>query len=120
MKNLMVLGLVFAAAAVWGAGGVSLTATDGKTGHYETLQAALDAAADGATLSLEGDLICDRELRIAKAVTIDLNGKVLTGAAGDFFRVVAPKTVTLKNGATVTRRHARPRSVPPPTGRSST
>lgn len=98
MKRLMVLGLICATAAAWGAGGVSLTSPDGKTGRYETLQAALDAAADGATLRLEGDLVCDRELRIAKAVTIDLNGKVLTGAAGDFFRVVAPKAVTLKNG----------------------
>ena len=98
MKNAMAFAALFMAMAAIAAGPVTLTAKDGKSSQHETLQAALDAACDGATIKLESDLVCDTGLKIAKAVTIDLNGKTLTGTSGDFFRVVAPKTVTLMNG----------------------
>ena len=98
MKKAMAFAVLFMAMAAIAAGPVTLTAKDGKSSQHETLQAALDAARDGATIKLESDLVCDAGLKIAKAVTIDLNGKTLTGTAGDFFRVVAPKTVTLMNG----------------------
>ena len=98
MKKAMLAVALFTAMAAMAATPVTLTAKDGKSSQHETLQAALDAARDGATIKLESDLVCDAGLKIAKAVTIDLNGKTLTGTVGDFFRVVAPKTVTLMNG----------------------
>ena len=80
-KAIMAVAILMAAAAM-AAAPVTLTAKDGKSSQHETLQAALDAARDGATVKLESDLVCDAGLKIAKEVTIDLNGKTLTGTAG--------------------------------------
>ena len=68
----------------------------GSTG-YPTLAAALDAAQDGATVTLLADVTED--VTINKSITLDLNGKTLTNTnAGAATISVTGGTVTVKNG----------------------
>ena len=54
---------------------------DGKEGTYETLQAAIDEAKDGDTVVLAKDVT--ENISINKSITLDLNGKTLTGLGDD-------------------------------------
>lgn len=71
-------------------------ATIGDTG-YETLQAALSAAADGATITLSKDFELSTYVSINKSVTLNLNGKTIT-ESGDHVIAIAGGSVTISNG----------------------
>ena len=67
---------------------------------YETLQAAIDAAAKNATVTLLADAAED--VVISKSITLDLGGKTLTNTNGGKATIsVAGGTVTVKNGNVV-------------------
>lgn len=67
---------------------------------YETLQAAIDAAQDGQTVTLLADAAED--VVISKSITLDLGGKTLTNTdAGKATISVQSGTVTVKNGNVV-------------------
>ena len=68
----------------------------GTTG-YETLDAALEGAVDGDTITLLANVEAERTI-IEKSVTLDLGGKTITGRVSIF-----SGTVTVKNGAIVGR-----------------
>ena len=53
------------------------------TAEYPTLGAALDAAADGATIKVLNDVATDAAFQITKKVTIDLNGKTIATTQAD-------------------------------------
>lgn len=67
---------------------------------YATLQAAIDAAQDGQTVTLLADAAED--VVISKSITLDLGGKTLTNTnAGKATISVQSGTVTVKNGNVV-------------------
>lgn len=67
---------------------------------YETLQAAINAAEDGQTVTLLADAAED--VVISKSITLDLGGKTLTNTnAGKATISVTGGTVTVKNGNVV-------------------
>lgn len=67
---------------------------------YETLQAAIDAAAKNATVILLAD--ATEDVVISKSITLDLGGKTLTNTnAGKATISVQSGTVTVKNGNVV-------------------
>lgn len=67
---------------------------------YESLQAAVDAAKSGATVTLLADAAED--VVISKSITLDLGGKTLTNTNGGKATIsVAGGTVTVKNGNVV-------------------
>ncbi len=66
---------------------------------YETLQAAITAAGDGATVTLLDDATEDVTIAAGKNITLDLGGKTLTNTnAGKATISVTSGTVTVKNG----------------------
>lgn len=68
--------------------------------QYETLQAAIDAAAKNATVTLLADAAED--VVISKSITLDLGGKTLTNTNGGKATIsVTGGTVTVKNGNVV-------------------
>ena len=68
--------------------------------EYETLQAAIDAAAQNATVTLLADAAED--VVISKSITLDLGGKTLTNTNGGKATIsVTGGTVTVKNGNVV-------------------
>ena len=78
------------------ASGVAYVAGKG----FETLQAALDAAQDGETVTLLAD--ATEDVVINKSITLDLGGKTLTNTnAGKATISVQGGTVTVKNGNVV-------------------
>ena len=67
---------------------------------YASLQAAIDAAQDGETVTLLAD--ATEDVAISKSITLDLDGKTLTNAnAGKATISVQGGTVTVKNGSVV-------------------
>lgn len=71
---------------------------NGKT--YSSLQAAIDAAQDGETVTLLAD--ATEDVAISKSITLDLGGKTLTNTnAGKATISVQGGTVTAKNGNVV-------------------
>ena len=75
------------------ASGVAYVAGKG----FDTLQAAIDAAQDGETVTLLAD--ATEDVAINKSVTLDLHGKTLTNTnAGKATISVRGGTVTVKNG----------------------
>ena len=67
---------------------------------YESLQAAIDAAQDGQTVTLLAD--ATEDVVISKSITLDLGGKTLTNTnAGKATISVTGGTVTVKNGNVV-------------------
>ena len=67
---------------------------------YESLQAAIDAAQDGQTVTLLADAAED--VVISKSITLDLGGKTLTNTNGGKATIsVQSGTVTVKNGNVV-------------------
>ncbi len=78
------------------ASGVAYVAGKG----FDTLQAAIDAAQDGETVTLLAD--ATEDVAINKSVTLDLHGKTLTNTnAGKATISVQGGTVTVKNGNVV-------------------
>lgn len=71
--------------------------------QYESLQAAVDAAADGATVTLEADATEDVTIAAGKNVVLDLGGKTLTNTNTN--KEKATLTVegkaTVKNGSII-------------------
>ena len=67
----------------------------GETAKYTTLAAALDAAQNGATVTLLADVTED--VAIKKSITLDLGGKTLTGKG-----TANTATLTIAKGATAT------------------
>ena len=61
---------------------------------YETLQAAIDAAKDGDTVTLLAD--ATEDVVVKKNITLDLGGKTLTGTNSGY------ATLSIQNGATTT------------------
>ena len=47
---------------------------------YETLAKAVEAAKDGETVTLAGDVTVTEPIKVTKSMTLDLNGHVLTAA----------------------------------------
>lgn len=72
---------------------------DGKEGTYETLQAAIDEAKDGDTVVLAKDVT--ENININKSITLDLNGKTLTGLGDDSVVTItgAETNVTITSSA---------------------
>ena len=67
---------------------------------FDTLQAAIDAAQDGETVTLLAD--ATEDVAISKSITLDLGGKTLTNTnAGNATISVTSGTVTVKNGNVV-------------------
>lgn len=67
---------------------------------FNTLQAAIDAAQDGETVTLLAD--ATEDVTISKSITLDLDGKTLTNTnAGKATISVQSGTVTVKNGNVV-------------------
>ncbi|MBO5904958.1 MAG: hypothetical protein J6Q84_00910 [Kiritimatiellae bacterium] len=67
--------------------------------EYATLGAAVEAATDGATITVLNDCTADTACVIAnKALTIDLNGKTVTGNAYPVIRIQNDASVIVKNG----------------------
>ena len=73
---------------------VNLRVAQIGTVGYETLEAALAAAKDGETVKLLADITLASKQSIRKELTLDLNGKTLTGTAY--------QTLSLGSGADVT------------------
>ena len=70
---------------------------------FNTLQAAIDAAQDGETVTLLADATEDATIAAGKNITLDLGGKTLTNAnAGKATLTIAgDATATVKNGSVV-------------------
>ena len=64
--------------------------------YYATLQAAINAAEAGATVTLLENV--NEEVSITKSITLDLNGKKVYGANSDAVAVSGGATVTIMNG----------------------
>ena len=79
-------------------GGCTHQAAVGTT-HYDTLNEAVSAAAEGSTVTLLSDATVSGMLAVDKSLTLDLGGKTLTGQKtdNDVF-LAATKDITLKNG----------------------
>lgn len=76
-----------------------VTDGDGNTTSYESLEDALAAAGDGATVTLKKDVTLDKTAAVSKSITLDLGTKTLTAPSGAAALSVADsKTVTVKNG----------------------
>ncbi len=65
--------------------------------YYTTLDAALDAAAEGATITLLADVEASEIITIEEAITLDGNGKTLTSTAGRAINVDCAGAVTIKD-----------------------
>lgn len=74
---------------------VASVTLNGNTTYYESLQAAVAAAGEGATVKLLADVTADVVLN--KNIILDLNGKTLTGTG-----TKGKATLTVENGAVVT------------------
>ena len=66
--------------------------------EYATLQAAVDEAEAGATITLLADVVANEAIVVENSVTIDLNEKTITGAAYPVIRIQNGANVTIKNG----------------------
>ena len=67
--------------------------------QYKTIQAAVDAAEDGETITIIAD-VEDESVIVNKTVTIDLNGRNIS-STGDMFEVVSGGNLTINGEGTV-------------------
>lgn len=65
---------------------------------YESLQAAVDAAAEGAIVTLKADVAEDITIATGKNIVLDLNGKTLTNTNKGKATLQVQGTVNVKNG----------------------
>lgn len=71
--------------------------SEGKAAYYATLQAAIDAAVEGDTVTLLQD-VTERIVISTDGITLDGNGKTITGVAGEHgVQVYCADNVTLKD-----------------------
>ena len=68
---------------------------------YPSLQAAIDAAQDGDTVTLLSDIEQNSQLAIGKSITLDLNGKTIKNTV-DIWSDNANAILSITNGAKVT------------------
>ena len=68
---------------------------------FTSLQAAIDAAQDGDTVQLLGDVEQNSQLTIGKSITLDLNGKTIKNTV-DIWGDNANAILSITNGAAVT------------------
>ena len=90
----LVLALVMALSlttVAWGAD-ITSTATTGAA-----LQAEIDAATAGDTITLTSDISADAIITINKAITLDGDGHTLTSTAGRAINIETTGTVEIKN-----------------------
>ena len=92
-----------APAAETGGEGTTAAVAEVKGVSYPSLQAAIDAAQDGATVTLLTDATVDATIAAGKNITLDLGGKTLTNTnAGKATLTIAKgATATVKNGSIV-------------------
>jgi len=62
---------------------------------YASLQYAIDDAKDGDTIQLEKNVECDKEISISKALTLNLNGKIITNTVDIWDDKSSPSVVSL-------------------------
>lgn len=86
-------------------GGKGTTAAVAEVGgtNYPSLQEAIDAAQDGATVTLLTDATADATIAAGKNITLDLGGKTLTNTNAGKATLTISKgaTATVKNGSIV-------------------
>jgi hypothetical protein len=73
--------------------------------YYTTLKKAVEAAQDGATIKLLSDIAIDTGITNTKKVTLDLNGKTITGtdnATGSFAIITNKGELTITGNGTIT------------------
>ena len=68
---------------------------------FTSLQAAIDAAQDGDTVQLQGDVEQNSQLTIGKSITLDLNGKIIKNTV-DIWGDNTNAILSITNGAKVT------------------
>lgn len=92
-----------APAAETGGEGTTAAVAEVKGVSYSSLQEAIDAAQDGATVTLLTDATADATIAADKNITLDLGGKTLTNTnAGKATLTIAKgATATVKNGSIV-------------------
>ena len=92
-----------APAAETGGEGTTAAVAEVKGVSYPSLQEAIDAAQDGATVTLLTDATADATIAADKNITLDLGGKTLTNTnAGKATLTIAKgATATVKNGSIV-------------------
>ena len=79
----------------------SVKKSDGTYAYYSTLAEAINAAADGATVTLVKNAEEDITVSGGKALAIDLNGMKLTNKSGDTIVVEIGATLTITGNGTV-------------------
>lgn len=79
----------------------SVKAADGTCTYYSTLAKAVEAAANGATVTLVKNAEEDITVSGGKALAIDLNGMKLTNKSGDTIVVEIGATLTVTGSGTV-------------------
>ena len=79
----------------------SVKKSDGTYAYYSTLAEAINAAADGATVTLVKNAEEDITVSGGKALAIDLNGMKLTNKSGDTIVVEIGATLTITGTGTV-------------------
>lgn len=79
---------------------VNLRVAQIGTVGYETLEAALAAAKDGETVKLLADVTLASKQSIRKELTLDLNGKTLTGTAYQTLSLGSGANVTIRDSST--------------------
>lgn len=79
----------------------SVKKSDGTYAYYSTLAEAINAAADGATVTLVKNAEEDITVSGGKALAIDLNGMKLTNKSGDTIVVEIGATLTVTGSGTV-------------------
>ena len=86
-----------------GTHGVSGSAAQVGFKAFNTLQAAIDAAQDGETVTLLADATEDATVAAGKNITLDLGGKTLTNtnAGKASLTIAGDATATVKNGSIV-------------------
>ncbi len=93
----------------------TVTDAEGTTvTKYETLQAAIDAAKDGETVTLLADLAVAETVTIGKAITLDLNDKTISAAEGVYLRYLlnVGNVVVIENGTVTTAMTQQPDNGP--------
>lgn len=67
---------------------------------FATLQAAIEAAEPGDTVTLLADVILSEPLAVSKTIVLNLNGKTITGSNNDWAIKITSSTLTLADSST--------------------